>query len=97
MICPLCNEEVKSTYGLSRFDNSTNICSECSTKEAYFLWFNSASKEKLISGDMIKEGAVVVDVGINRNSNNTIVGDVDFETAQKKASKITLLSGNKYI
>ena len=41
MICPLCNEEVKSTYGLSRFDNSTNICSECSTKEAYFLWFNS--------------------------------------------------------
>ncbi len=41
MICPLCNEEVKSTYGLSRFDNSTNICSECSTKEAYFMWFNS--------------------------------------------------------
>ena len=41
MNCPLCNEEVKSTYGLSRFDNSTNICSECSTKEAYFLWFNS--------------------------------------------------------
>ena len=61
-------------------------------KEADILCV-AVGKEKLISGDMIKEGAVVVDVGINRNSNNTIVGDVDFETVQKKASKITPVPG----
>ncbi|GAB4423107.1 MAG: bifunctional methylenetetrahydrofolate dehydrogenase/methenyltetrahydrofolate cyclohydrolase FolD [Thermodesulfovibrionales bacterium] len=47
----------------------------------------------LIRGDMVKEGAVVVDIGINVLSDGTIVGDVDFESVVKKASFITPVPG----
>lgn len=47
----------------------------------------------LIRGDMVKEGAVVVDIGINVLSDGTIVGDVDFEQVAKKASFITPVPG----
>jgi methylenetetrahydrofolate dehydrogenase (NADP+)/methenyltetrahydrofolate cyclohydrolase len=47
-----------------------------------------------ITGDMIKEDAVVIDVGINRiPGTNKIVGDVDFESAKNKASYITPVPG----
>ncbi len=46
----------------------------------------------LIKGEWIKEGAIVIDVGINR-VNDKIVGDVEFETAQKRASWITPVPG----
>jgi methylenetetrahydrofolate dehydrogenase (NADP+)/methenyltetrahydrofolate cyclohydrolase len=46
----------------------------------------------LIKGDWIKEGAVVIDVGINR-VNEKIVGDVEFEAAEKRASFITPVPG----
>lgn len=46
-----------------------------------------------ITGDMIKEGAVVIDVGINRLENKKLVGDVDFESAEKIASAITPVPG----
>ena len=42
---------------------------------------------------MVKEGAVVIDVGINRNDEGKIVGDVDFETVSQKASYITPVPG----
>lgn len=45
-----------------------------------------------IKGDMIKDGAVVIDVGINRVEKK-LVGDVDFETAKEKASYITPVPG----
>lgn len=47
----------------------------------------------LIKGDMIKEGAVVVDIGIKILEDGKIVGDVDFESAEKKASFITPVPG----
>ncbi|TKX32503.1 bifunctional methylenetetrahydrofolate dehydrogenase/methenyltetrahydrofolate cyclohydrolase FolD [Campylobacter aviculae] len=47
----------------------------------------------LLRSDMIKEGVVVVDVGINRLENGKIVGDVDFENVSKKASFITPVPG----
>ena len=47
----------------------------------------------LIKGDMIKEGAVVVDIGINVLANKEIVGDIDFDSASKKASMITPVPG----
>lgn len=47
---------------------------------------------KLLKADMIKEGAVVIDVGINR-VNGKLVGDVDFEEVSKKASYITPVPG----
>ncbi len=46
-----------------------------------------------VTGDMIKEGAVVIDVGINRLENKKLCGDVEFETAQKVAGAITPVPG----
>lgn len=46
-----------------------------------------------ITGDMIKEGAVVIDVGINRTADGKLTGDVDFESAEKVASYITPVPG----
>lgn len=48
---------------------------------------------EFITGDMIKPGAVVIDVGINRIAPKTIVGDVEFESAQKVAGAITPVPG----
>jgi len=46
-------------------------------------------KEHVINADDIKEGAVVIDVGVNRTDAGTLTGDVDFESAKEKASYIT--------
>jgi len=50
-------------------------------------------KSKFITADMIKEGAVIIDVGINRGEDGKITGDVDFENVYKKASYITPVPG----
>ena len=50
-------------------------------------------KPKFVTEDMIKEGAVVIDVGINRNEDGKLVGDVDFENVEEKASYITPVPG----
>ena len=50
-------------------------------------------KSKFITEDMIKEGAVVIDVGINRGEDGKLTGDVDFENVEKKASYITPVPG----
>lgn len=46
-----------------------------------------------VTGDMIKEGAVVIDVGINRLENKKLCGDVEFESAEKVAGAITPVPG----
>ncbi len=46
-----------------------------------------------VTGDMIKPGAVVIDVGINRVAEKKLVGDVEFETAEKVAGAITPVPG----
>ena len=53
----------------------------------------AVGKARMISGDMIKPGAVVIDVGINRLADGRLVGDVDFESAVKVASAITPVPG----
>lgn len=50
-------------------------------------------RAKFIRGDWIKQGAVVIDVGTNRLSDGKICGDVDFETASKKAAFISPVPG----
>jgi len=47
----------------------------------------------LIKEDMVKEGAIVIDIGINRLENGKLVGDVDFENVAKKCSYITPVPG----
>ena len=46
-----------------------------------------------VTADMVKEGAVVVDVGINRNAEGKLCGDVDFDAVKEKASYITPVPG----
>ncbi|MGH6670870.1 MAG: bifunctional methylenetetrahydrofolate dehydrogenase/methenyltetrahydrofolate cyclohydrolase FolD [Xanthobacteraceae bacterium] len=53
----------------------------------------AAGKPNLIVPEMIKTGAVVIDVGINRLPNGKLVGDVDFEGVSRKASYITPVPG----
>ncbi len=53
----------------------------------------AVGKAKLITADMVKEGAVVIDVGMNRDSNGKLCGDVDFENVEPKASFITPVPG----
>ena len=50
-------------------------------------------RANFVTGDMIKEGAVVIDVGMNRLDNGKLCGDVEFESAEKKASFITPVPG----
>lgn len=50
-------------------------------------------KPNFIKGDMIKEGAVVIDVGVNRLPDGKLAGDVDFASAEKVASYITPVPG----
>ena len=53
----------------------------------------AAGKAGLIQGDWIKQGAIVVDIGINRLSDGTICGDVDFNAAKARAGYITPVPG----
>lgn len=50
-------------------------------------------KEKFITADMVKPGAVVIDVGINRTKEGKLCGDVDFDAVAQKASFITPVPG----
>lgn len=62
------------------------------TKQADILVV-ATGRAKMIDASYIKEGAVVIDVGINRDENNKLCGDVDFASAQEVASKITPVPG----
>lgn len=62
------------------------------TKEADIL-IAALGRPKFVKEDMVKPGAVVIDVGINRNDEGKLVGDVDFENVSKKASYITPVPG----
>ncbi len=53
----------------------------------------AVGRAKLVQGDWIRPGAVVLDVGINRGEDGKLVGDVDFEAAAKVASAITPVPG----
>ena len=48
---------------------------------------------KMVKGDMVKEGAVVIDVGMDRDENGKLCGDVDFDSVAPKASFITPVPG----
>ena len=67
-----------------------NLADECRSAD---ILVAAVGKAKLITGDMIKEGAVVIDVGMNRDENGKLCGDVDFATAEPKASYITPVPG----
>ena len=62
------------------------------TKRADIL-VAAIGKPKFVTADYVKEGAVVIDVGIHRNENNKLCGDVDFDDVVDKVSAITPVPG----
>ena len=54
---------------------------------------SAVGKAGFITAPMVKEGAVVIDVGMNRNAEGKLCGDVDFEAVEKKAGFITPVPG----
>ena len=62
------------------------------TKNADIL-IAAVGRPHFVTEDMVKDGAVVIDVGINRNEEGKLIGDVDFENIEKKASYITPVPG----
>lgn len=62
------------------------------TKRADIL-VAAVGKPKMIDASYVKEGAVVIDVGIHRNAENKLCGDVDFDSVEKVASAITPVPG----
>ncbi len=71
----------------SRTKNLAEVCAAADILVA------SVGRPKFVTADMVKEGAVVIDVGINRLEDRTLCGDVDFENVEKKASYITPVPG----
>ena len=62
------------------------------TKNADIL-ISAIGKAKFVTKDMVKDGVVVIDVGINRGEDGKLTGDVDFENVSQKASYITPVPG----
>lgn len=62
------------------------------TKEADVI-IAAIGKARFVKADMIKEGAVVIDVGVNRDENGKLCGDVDFDNVVDKTSVITKVPG----
>lgn len=73
----------------------------CNSKTRDLAWHTShadivvvaTGKPRMVTGSMIKPGAVVIDVGINRTPEGKLCGDVDFESAKEVASAITPVPG----
>lgn len=83
----LLNKDATVTICHSKTKNIEEI-----TKKADIL-ISTIGKPKYVTENMVKQGAVVIDVGINRLETGEIVGDVDFKQVQKKASYITPVPG----
>ena len=83
----LLNENATVTIAHSRTQNLKELALTADIVVA------AVGKAELIKGDMIKPGAVVIDVGINRNAEGKLVGDVEFETASQRAGFITPVPG----
>lgn len=83
----LLNANATVTICHSRTQNIKEI-----TREADIL-VAALGKPKFVTADMVKPGAVVIDVGINRNEEGKLVGDVDYEHVEPIASYITPVPG----
>lgn len=83
----LLNANATPTILHSKSENLKEITKECD------IIIVAIGQAKFLKEDMIKDGAVVVDVGINKDENLKLVGDVDFENVSKKCSFITPVPG----
>lgn len=87
MAMQLLHENGTVTITHSRTKNLKEV-----TKRADIL-VAAIGKPKFVTADMVKEGAVVIDVGMDRDENGKLCGDVDFENVKEKCSAITPVPG----
>jgi methylenetetrahydrofolate dehydrogenase (NADP+)/methenyltetrahydrofolate cyclohydrolase len=86
----LLKEDCTVTIGHSKTKNLKELCKKADIVVA------AVGRANLVKGDWIKNGAIVIDVGINRvekKGGYKIVGDVDFKSVVKKAKAITPVPG----
>lgn len=71
----------------SKTKNLKDICRQADILVA------AVGKANMITSDMVKDGAVLIDVGVNRLENGKVCGDIDYENCKEKASAITPVPG----
>lgn len=83
----LLRENATVTICHSRTENLKQVCANADILVA------AVGRAGFVTGDMVKLGAVVIDVGINRNAQGKLCGDVDYDAAAEKAGYITPVPG----
>lgn len=83
----LLHENGTVTITHSKTKNLKEVCARADILVA------AVGRAKMVTADYIKEGAVVIDVGMNRDENGKLCGDVDFEDCKEKAGYITPVPG----
>ena len=83
----LLNADATVTVCHSKTQNLAKVCAEAD------ILVVAIGRAKFVTADFVKEGAVVIDVGMNRDENGKLCGDVDFESVKDKASYITPVPG----
>ena len=83
----LLNADATVTVCHSKTDNLKEICRQAD------VLISAIGKPKFVTADMVKEGVVVIDVGMNRDENGRLCGDVDYENVALKSSYITPVPG----
>ena len=83
----LLNADATVTVCHSKTKNLKEVCAGAD------ILVVAIGRAKFVTADMVKEGAVVIDVGMDRDENGKLCGDVDFESVKEKASYITPVPG----
>lgn len=83
----LLHENGTVTICHSKTSNLKEVCSRAD------ILVSAVGKAGFVTADMVKEGAVVIDVGMNRNAEGKLCGDVDYENVKDKCSFITPVPG----
>ena len=83
---------------LTQRDGTVTVCHSRTEDMASYIreadiLVSAVGRPGLITGDMVKEGAVIVDVAMNRDENGKLCGDVDYASVEPKASYITPVPG----
>ncbi len=83
----LVNADATVTVCHSKTENLKEVCAGAD------ILVVAIGRPKFVTADMVKKGAVVIDVGMDRDENGKLCGDVDFENVKEKASYITPVPG----
>lgn len=83
----LLNADATVTICHSKTENIKEICKNAD------IVVSAVGKAGFVTADMVKDGAIVIDVGMNRDANGKLCGDVDFEAVKEKAAAITPVPG----